>query len=43
MEKLITGKKQAESLTALWLKYCDEHCELDILKQKDAFQKSDWA
>jgi len=37
VEKFVTGKKQLESLTTLWLKYCDDHFDIDILKQKDAF------
>ena len=43
VEKLVTGKKLAVSLTSLWAKYCDEAFDMEILKQKDFYQKADWA
>jgi hypothetical protein len=32
-----------ESLTSLWLKHCDDHFDIEILKQKDTFQKAEWS
>lgn len=43
IEKLVTGKKLAVSLTSLWAKYCEEAFDIQILKQKELYQKADWA
>ena len=42
-ERYATGKKQPMSLTALWVKYCEGYYDLEILNNKDKYQKSNWA
>ena len=37
MEKFLTGKKFSASLTSLWVKYCEEKYDLEVLKHKDFF------